>query len=184
MKQFHNLSSPEIASILISGGIGVLKTDTIYGVVARASKKEAVERIYTLKGRDDNKSPIVLINSLEQLFEVPSTQLRQILTQVWPDKVSVIVPSSSAPDWITRGNHSVAYRMPNDTALAALIQQTGPLIAPSANPQGDEPAVDIQQAEAYFGDDVDFYVDQGTVSDNTPSQLLRLLPDGTMERLR
>ena len=184
MKQFHDLSSPEIASILISGGIGVLKTDTIYGVVAQASRKEAVERIYTLKGRDDNKSPIVLISSLEQLFDMPNSQLREILDHVWPDKISVIMPSIKAPDWITRGNHSVAYRMPNDSALTALIEQTGPLIAPSANPQGAEPATDIQRAGTYFGDAVDFYVDQGVVTDNIPSQILRMLPDGTTERLR
>lgn len=184
MKIFHDIDSPELASILISGGIGVLKTDTIYGIVARAHDKSAVERVYTLKGRDDTKSPIVLISSLDQLFDAPNSEVRSTLEEVWPDKVSVIIPSLAAPSWIERGNQSVAYRMPDDDALRRLIQTTGPLIAPSANPQGKVPAMNYAQAFAYFADTIDFYVDQGEVVDNTPSKLLKLLDNGTMERLR
>ena len=43
------------------------------------------------------------------------------------------------------------------------LEQTGPLIAPSANLQGQPPAKNIQEAYEYFGDAVDLYVDGGTV---------------------
>ncbi len=183
MKVFSRLSS-EVANVLSQGAVGIIRTDTIYGLVARANDKVAVERVFQCKGRDDTKSPIVLISSLDQLFDKPSPEIQALLDSHWPGKVSIIIPSTNAPDWIMRGNHSVAYRLPESEELRGLIEQTGPLIAPSANPQGLTPAISIQEAQQYFGETVDFYVDQGRVEDNTPSQLLRITTDGTIERLR
>lgn len=184
MNVFTTVTDPEIVRRLQAGGIGVLRTDTLYGVVARADDEAAVERIYALKGRDDTKSPIVLIASLGQLYDQPDEPATELLADVWPGKVSVILDSHRAPAWITRGNDSVAYRLPAHDDLRDLITQTGPLIAPSANPQGERPAMTIKQAEAYFGDGVDFYIDEGTVTDDTPSQLLHVGADGEVERLR
>ncbi len=184
MKVFHSVDSPEVVSILSSGGIGVVRTDTIYGVIGRAADESAVKRIYEVKGRDDRKSPIVLISSVEQIFDTLDTAATEFCQSIWPGKVSLILPSTKAPDWIKRGNESVAYRLPDNDQLRALVRQVGPLAAPSANPEGSPPAMSIEEAGSYFGDNVDFYVDGGTVVDNSPSRLLRLLPDGTVETLR
>lgn len=170
--------------MLQNGGVGVLRTDTLYGVVARAGDEAAVERVYRLKDRDTAKSPIVLISSDEQLLDVPDEPIRRLMRDVWPGKVSVIVPSLNAPQWIARGNDSVAYRLPDDAKLRHLLEQAGPLIAPSANPEGALPAATIEEAMSYFGESVDFYVDGGTITDGTPSQLLRVDTSGNIERLR
>lgn len=184
MTRFTTVNDPELVRLLQSGGIGVLRTDTLYGLVARADDEAAVERVYTAKGRDDTKSPIVLIASLAQLYDRPDEPGAELLADVWPGKVSVILPAHKAPAWLSRGNGSVAYRLPADDDLRDLIAQTGPLIAPSANPQGEVPAMTIEEAEAYFGTGIDFYVDGGQVTDTTPSQLLRLGENGEVERLR
>ena len=184
MKVFSSVNDPAVAAILKTGGIGVLRTDTLYGVVARSDDEAAVHRVYELKGRDDDKSPIVLINSPEQIYDKLEPAHRTYLDQVWPGPVSVIVPSALAPSWISRANASVAYRLPSNQALRTLIRITGPLIAPSANPQGMPPAVNVDEAQAYFGDGVDFYVDEGTVDNPTPSQIIQLTPDGETIRLR
>ncbi len=170
--------------MLREGGVAVLRTDTLYGVVARADNQTAVERVYEMKGRDGDKSPIVLVASVEQLYDQPSEVAGQFLSTVWPGKVSVILPSENAPQWIQRGNKSVAYRLPADEMLRALVEKTGPLIAPSANPQGEAPAMSVDQAVSYFGEVVDVYVDGGVVDDSSPSQLIRVNDDGTTERLR
>jgi L-threonylcarbamoyladenylate synthase len=57
--------------------------------------------------------------------------------------------------------------------LRALLRETGPVIAPSANPQGMKPAGMIAEAKAYFGDTVDFYVDSGRLS-GEPSTVVRV----------
>lgn len=172
-----------IASLLKKGGVGVVRTDTLYGLVASATNESAVERVFAIKGRHDDKSPIVMISNTNQLFDPVDYDTKEYLKEFWPGKNSVILPSRKAPGWITRGNQSVAYRLPDDMALQELINQTGPIIAPSANPQGEKPAMTIDEAKNYFGDKVDFYVDGGMVTDETPSKLLKFGPSG-VERLR
>ena len=184
MRRFTDITDPEIPRLLRAGKIGIFRTDTLYGVLAKADDEAAVRRVYEVKGRSDDKSPIVLVASVDQLFDAPSTEMRQLLDEVWPGKVSVILPSEEAPAWITRGNASVAYRLPNDERLSALLEETGPLIAPSANPQGRPPAMTIDEAIGYFKDAVDFYVDGGPVTDESPSQLIRITESGETERLR
>jgi len=184
MRVFSDKHDQKVVDILLKGGIGILRTDTIYGVVCCADNKTAVNRLFAAKGRDDGKSPIVLIAGQDQMFDMPSPQEQIELDKVWPGKVSIIINSVKAPSWITRGNGSVAYRLPADDNLRKLLEKTGPLIAPSANPQGVIPATTIDEAKDYFGETVDFYIDEGEVNDNTPSQLLRLDPDGIVERLR
>ncbi len=184
MKIFFDQDLPEIVDWLMAGKIGVLRTDTLYGLVCCADNQAAVERIYVSKGRDGDKSPIVLVANQQQLLDRPSESIRQFLETVWPGKVSVVLPSSTAPYWIERGNSSVAYRLPEGAWLQTLLTQTGPLIAPSANLQGRPPAETIEQAIAYFSDTIDFYVDGGEVTDGTASQMLRIDASGTIERLR
>ena len=184
MKVFSSVNDPEIARILAAGGIGVLRTDTLYGVVASAGNEAAVQRVYELKGRDDHKSPIVLIDDSKQMYDEISARHAAFIQTVWPGPVSIIVPAQVAPGWIQRGNGSVAYRLPKNHQLQTLLRATGPLIAPSANPQGMQPAMTIQEAIEYFGDRVDFYVDQGTVESPKPSTIIRLEPNDEVTQIR
>lgn len=184
MIEVSSLDNSEAVDILRTGGVGIIRTDTLYGIVARASEQAAVERVYDIKSRDETKSPIVLINDVSQLYDELPVAARELIRQGWPAKTTIIIPAVKAPHWLTRGNASVAYRLPDSAELRALLAQTGPLIAPSANPQGLTPATTIAQAKAYFGDAVDFYVDGGTVTDNTPSKIIRVMPNGTLKELR
>ena len=169
-----------------SGGIAIARTDTLYGILGRANDIEAVERMYRLKTRTPSKPPIVLIASIDQLYDTFDDTVIAFLQSQWPGPKSIILPTSNAPEWIHRGTHSVAYRLPDAPELAELIRQTGPLIAPSANPEGKTPAATTQEAIGYFGDNVDIYVDSGTVpAAIAPSQLLRYdIKTRTSERLR
>lgn len=182
-KVVHDLDSTVIAC-LMAGGVCVLRTDTLYGIVARAADEAAVQRVYHLKDRDEAKSPIVLIADVAQLFDPLPPAYLPLLADGWPSKTSIIIPSIHAPKWIRRENDSVAYRMPATAALRELLAITGPLIAPSANPEAHVPAMSYDEAYDYFGDAVDFYVDGGMVLDDTPSKLLALDEDGEVTRLR
>lgn len=180
----NSISDPKVAELLIGGAIGIIKTDTLYGLVALANNERAVNRVYAVKERSEHKSPIVLISSIADLFDAPTESVQSVCASVWPGPVSVILDSENAPIWIRRGNDSVAYRLPNTAELQTLLANTGPLIAPSANPEGKTPAKTIAEAEQYFGAQVDFYVDSGETESTHPSQLLRTTSDGTVERLR
>lgn len=184
MTVFADSFNDSIVSLVKEGGIGVIRTDTLYGIVGRADNELAVERMYEVKGRTPTKPPIVLISSIDQLLDEYDGVTIDQLGRLWPAKTSVILPAIKAPAWLTRGSGSLAYRIPDDQQLRDLLAKTGPLIAPSANPEGEHPAMSINEAQAYFGDEIDFYVDGGMVTDDTPSKLYRLQSDGGMERLR
>jgi L-threonylcarbamoyladenylate synthase len=186
MKIFSKRTDPEVIRLLNNGGIGVIRTDTLYGIVARADNEKAVERLYTVRQRDLNKASIVLIAGIDQIWEKTEAESRRdILDQYWPGPVSIILPvSEKSPMHVHRGVGSIAFRVPADESLRELLLATGPLIAPSANTQGEPPADSIQKAQHYFGEMVDFYVDSGVSENIEPSRLLRIEPDGTITRLR
>lgn len=177
------VSPGQLIDTLRTGGVAIMRTDTIYGIVGRADSKTTVERIYDIKGRTPTKSPIVIIGALSDMFDVYDDSTVEALSQYWPGPNSIILPSSHGPSWLTRGNHSIAYRLPADEALRRLLRLTGPLIAPSANPEGLEPARTIEEARQYFNTMIDVYEDEGIVTNPTPSSLYKL-SDGSFRLLR
>ncbi len=77
---------------LKKGGVGVIPTDTLYGLVASAGNPAAVERVYRLKGRAPDKPCIILISSLADLkkFGVnPNKTDLKLLAKLWPGPVSI-----------------------------------------------------------------------------------------------
>lgn len=183
MKFFTERNNSEIVQILQAGGVGVLRTDTLYGVVASVLHEDAVERVYGLRRRDSHKACIILAADISQLPEVASEVLRNFMTAQWPGPVSVVISAPDAPKYLKRDGEGLAFRIPADEELRKLLELTGPLIAPSANLQGKEPAKSITEAKRYFGDTVDFYIDSGEVVDTKPSQLWQYNGE-EMERLR
>jgi L-threonylcarbamoyladenylate synthase len=175
----------ELIELLRHGGIAVIRTDTLYGIVASANNEAAVERVYQVKGRDANKSCIVLLDDMRSAYG-RSDELDSATHQYESDApTSFLVDGTGAPAWLLRENHLLAYRIPASADLRQFLALTGPLIAPSANPQSKLPARTIDEAKVYFGDSVDMYADGGEVpADTPPSRIIRVHDDGTVERLR
>lgn len=180
---FNSRLSPHIeimnvTDTLKNGGVAVIATDTIYGVVGQALKPDTVERIYTIKRRTPTKPFIILVDSAERLqeFGVEMTpRLAQELESVWPGPVSVIVPCDPKYEYLHRGTGKLAFRLPAKPELQARLAQTGPLVAPSANPEGLEPARNVDEATAYFGNEVDAYESGETTG--KPSRIIRIVND-------
>ncbi|HVX57708.1 MAG TPA: L-threonylcarbamoyladenylate synthase [Candidatus Saccharimonadales bacterium] len=160
------------------GAIGVMPTDTVYGVVARATDFEAVGRLYALKKRDDKPGTLIAAD-LEQLEKLGlKHRYLKAVEQYWPGAVSVVIPAAGpALAYLHRGKMSLAVRLPEPPELRALLRQTGPLLTSSANQPGEPPATNIEQARAYFGDGVDFYTDGGDLSQRQPSTIIRIIDD-------
>jgi L-threonylcarbamoyladenylate synthase len=156
-----------ITDILSIGGVGVIITDTIYGVAGSAMKSETVKRIYGLRKRDLKKPFVILIHSESELkrFGVKLDKYsRAFLSEAWPGPISVILPVSAKKyEYLHRGKRSLAFRVPDDAGLRSLLRSTGPLVAPSANPEGKQPARTLKEAQKYFGPKVEFYMDAGRV---------------------
>lgn len=155
---------PEAAQRLSRGEVGVLPTDTLYGIVGSALKPAVVERVYALRNRQRDKPMIVLIGGwgdFDRLqVQIPERTL-ELLNKIWPGPVSVVLSAPSpALAYLHRGTSSIAFRMPSKPALRELLQITGPIVAPSANLAGEQPARTVAEARAYFDEEV-FYLDEG-----------------------
>ncbi len=183
-KTWDNL---ELVQTLSAGGVVVMPTDTVYGIVARAANPTAVNRIYTIRKRNTDKPCIILIGSATdvQKFGVELTDAqRDKISKLWPGPVSIGLPCGDDNfAYLHRGTNSLAFRLPASEALQALLREVGPLIAPSANPEGFPVAKNVNVAREYFGDLVDLYIDGGEVV-AAPSKIIRLSPDGVEEVLR
>lgn len=171
------MQTEEISKKFNSEMIGIIPTDTIYGVAASAFSKKAVERAYKVLKRNPKKPFIVLISSLNDLslFKIKiDSKTQKILHTLWLDKISVILPISKQKlRYLHRGIGSLAFRMPKKPSLQKLLKKTGPLISTSANPEGAKPAETIAEAKKYFGNRIDFYADGGKIK-SLPSTLVEI----------
>jgi L-threonylcarbamoyladenylate synthase len=157
-----NLDWLKAALLLKEGAVGVIPTDTIYGICANAFNKKSVEKVYKLRKRNPNKSCIILISNFDNLkkFNVKlSSWQRKILKKICPGKISVVLGP-------------LAFRLPKEKLILDILKISGPLIAPSANWAGCEPAKNIKEAKKYFGNKV-FYLDRGDLI-SKPSTLINL----------
>ena len=154
--------APQLQSL---SAVGVLPTDTLYGLVGSALNKKTVGRIYKLRKRDSRKPFIILISSIKDLglFGVkPDEPTKKILKALWPGKVSVVLPCrTSTFKYLHRGTKTLAFRLPALKSLSDLLKKTGPLVAPSANREGKPASITIEEAQGYFGNNADFYVNSG-----------------------
>jgi L-threonylcarbamoyladenylate synthase len=177
MITLNSLSDAKLADLLNQGGVGVLPTDTVYGLVCKASDQTAVKRLYSLKERENKPGTVVTAN-IDQLVELGiKARYLKAVEQFWPNPLSIIVPSEPALSYLDLGRMSLAVRVPSYNELAELLLETGPLLTSSANLPEKQPANTIEEAQKYFGEQVDFYIDGGDLSSRLPSTLIRIVDD-------
>ncbi|HEX5456265.1 MAG TPA: L-threonylcarbamoyladenylate synthase [Candidatus Saccharimonadales bacterium] len=165
----------ECIKILQTGGVTVMPTDTVYGVVCRAADEHAVERLYRLKSRE-KKPGTVIAASIEQLTGLGiKRRYLTAVSQFWPGAVSVEIPHDLA--YLNQGTGRQALRVVKEEWLADMLAQTGPLLTSSANLPGEPTSADIDEAKGYFSDKVDFYLDGGRLEARKPSTLIRVVDD-------
>lgn len=165
----------KIIKLLISGHIGVMPTDTIYGIVGSALNPDTVAEIYLLRKRSSNKPLIVLISALDDLkkFDVILSKTQtDFLNKIWPSPVSIVLPCLSENyTYLHRGTQSLAFRIPKNETLLEILKRVGPLVAPSANIEKGKPSTTTVEAKKYFGDQISFYIDGGIIQ-SKPSTLI------------
>lgn len=174
---FKSLKEPDVIRLISDGSVGVIPTDTIYGVVVQASNEAAVHRLYTLKHRS-KKPGTIIAAGIDQLVDlgIPRRYLK-VVEQYWPSAVSVIVPTEMSLGYLHLGKFSLACRVPENKELNSLLTKTGPLLTSSVNMPSESPATNIKEAQKYFKDQVDFYVDGGNLSNHQPSTIIRVVDD-------
>jgi L-threonylcarbamoyladenylate synthase len=132
----------DAATTLIKGDLVAFPTETVYGLGADATNKNAVGRIYEVKGRPTGHPVIVHISSVGNLHkwarDIPEYAIK-LAKLFWPGPMTLILPRTDlAKDFITGGQDNVGIRVPSHTVALALLKEfedQGGLgvAAPSAN---------------------------------------------------
>lgn len=171
------MNNIELVSLIRAGAIGVLPTDTVYGLVCAADNEQSVQNMYRLKSRKMKPGTLVAAN-IDQLVQlgIPRRYLVAV-QQYWPGPVSIVIPLGYKLPYLHQGKGSLAVRIPSDERFRLLLDQTGPLLTGSANQPGELPATTEAEARAFFGDSVDFYMDGGDLSGREASTIIRVVDD-------
>jgi L-threonylcarbamoyladenylate synthase len=174
----------KVVQVLKEGGIVCAPTDTIYGLLADAGNRKAVERLYELR-RPSGRPFIVLIPDVEDAlnFDIRIPKLGFILLSL--GLTVIFQKRTTIPTYLTRWRKSLALRVPSQgTFITKLMKKFGgPLVAPSANPEGMPPARDVKEAMDYFGDKIDLYV-RGAKLEGKPSTIVKFVSDKAIKIVR
>lgn len=176
--------SDEIIVKIKDGQVGVMPTDTVFGIVASALLPDSVKRIYREKSRPVDKPFVIIISDYDQLSLMGidlSPGVKQSLDKIWPAPVSVLLPCPGESfNYLHRGTQELAVRIPDSQKLCEFLGKTGPMVATSANLSGMPMPDNLADIKEQLPN-LDFYEDGPTGL--IPSSLVRLNSDGTMHTL-
>jgi len=154
----------QAARILEQGGVICFPTETVYALAANALDSSAINRIYSLKGRDFNKPLAILAKSKLDVANMTITDDRfdKLYDNFSPGPISYILPKKET--FILPGDSnyrlsSLAVRVPDHAiAMQILNEANCPVVATSANISGDEEATDENSVRSIFSGKVDLIV--------------------------
>ena len=167
------------AKLIANGGLIAFRTDTFYGLGADPLNREAVTRIKTLKGREDNKPILLLVadaTDVDRLMIDKSEDFAEVARSFWPGPLTIVgVAAPELPQELTAGTGTIGLRLPNDDNVRSLVSLCGgALTATSANASGSPPACSAQEVADYFPTGIDLIIDGGDITASEPSTVLDL----------
>lgn len=174
--------------ILRRGGAVAFPTETTYGLGCDPRNRRAVERVFTIKGRDRKKPLLLVAGSWSQVECVArlSPMTRQLARQYWPGPLTLILPARPGAN-LARGvvvNGEVAIRYSSSPIVRRLTRRFGfPIVATSANLSGQVDSRSVRGVER-SGLSVDSIIDGGALPRRKPSTVARMKKDGAIEIIR
>lgn len=163
----------EAVNVLNSGGIIAIPTDTVYGIGADPFNPDAVQKLYTIKGRPEDKPIPLVLGSVEDVHKVSMnlpTFFFYLTEKYWPGGLTIIVEARNLLPQLTANGSTVGIRIPNQPLLLKILKEFGgPVAITSANLSGQPAATSPEE----FGDELtaklDYIVDDGQTPGPIPS---------------
>ncbi len=163
-KEYEKLKIP--AKIIKNGGIVVFPTETVYGIGTNGLDEKAIKRLYEIKKRPFNKPISLLVSDIKMVEELAKeiTDIEyKIMEKFFPGPLTIILKKKDiVPDILTSNGDTVGIRIPEGKIARKLIEYAKtPIATPSANITGKNAGVNIDNIKRDFGDEIDFYIDEG-----------------------
>jgi L-threonylcarbamoyladenylate synthase len=152
----------QIASnAILNDEIVGIPTETVYGIGVNPNSQIAVNKIFQLKERDEDKPLSILISSFYDIHKLGVTStIPEVVELSWPGPLTIIVETTlEFSDGVgTKSPNSIGIRVPDNESAIELLKVTGPLAVTSANISGDEDIKSDIDAENIFGDSIQHYI--------------------------
>lgn len=182
-------SAIDLAVQTLSEGFLVsIPSETVYGLGADATNKEACRKIFSVKGRP-LLDPLILhigeISWLETYAYLNEAALR-LADQFWAGPLTIILPKrETVHDLLTAGLPTAAFRMPQQKTFRAILKKLGrPIAAPSANPFGYLSPTRAEHVAKTLGEQVSLIIDDGPCLHGIESTIIDLSTPETPRLLR
>ena len=175
---------------LKSGGILLYPTDTVWGLGCDALNENAIEKIFTLKKRPQEKSLIVLLPEAKDILKYVATPHPDIIDMLenFSEPTTVIYEHPLYfPENILHHDGSIAIRVTQDPFCKALLKRfQKPIISTSANISGTPTPAHFDLITADIKTQVDYIVKhrQEDKTEKSPSAIVRIKDDGSILKIR
>ncbi len=176
--------------VLQKGGLILYPTDTIWGIGCDATNEEAVQKVYTLKQRIDNKAMLVLLDSNAKLDryvdDIPD--IAWDLMEVTDKPLTIIYSQGKnlAPNLIA-SDGSIGIRITNEVFSKRLCERfRKPLVSTSANISGQPSPANFSEIAESIKQKVDYIVNyrQDDMRKAQPSSIIKLGAGGVFQVIR
>lgn len=178
----------EAAAIIKRGGLVVFPTETVYGLGADATNKEAAKKIFAAKGRPSDNPLIIHVSEAKhaEKYAFTSETYYLLAKHFMPGPLTVILKSRDSIPKETRGGlDTVAVRCPENLIARTLIALSGtPIAAPSANLSGSPSPTNAQHVIDDMNGRVDMIIDGGAADFGLESTIVKINADDSLTLLR
>ena len=156
----------EVVRIMKEGGVIAYPTETFYGLGADIRNAQALEKIYTIKGRDFDKPISIIIGSREDLTTFArdiTPAAESLMDRFWPGGITLLFNASQdVPGKLTAKTGKIGIRLSSNPVATLLAQNlSGAITATSANRSGQEECVSIEEVLDCIGKSLDVVIDGG-----------------------
>jgi L-threonylcarbamoyladenylate synthase len=170
------------ANFIKRGRVIAIPTDTFYGLSTDPFNLAAIERVFQVKGRAENKALPILVNSVEQavtlMRDVPDAFLT-LASKFWPGPLTLVVEATHRlPLKVTGNSGRVALRWADSRIATALIEAVGgPITGTSANLSGHASCTNAEQITQQLGKSLALVLDAGDTGGTLASTIVRINGD-------
>ena len=176
----------EVKNILENRGVGVIPTDTVYGLCVNALDKDLIRKIYKIKKRDFDKPLVLFVKNKEEInkFAFVDKISEKLIDKFMPGEITIVLKKKeTCPDVSLKKFETVGFRIPNNDFVLNLLNKIDfPLATTSANISKQKTPKDLDGLKKIFNGIVDFMVDGGELGE-TPSTVIEVI-DGNVNILR
>ena len=177
-------------AVLRSGGLILYPTDTVWGIGCDATNEKAVEKIYALKKRNEEKSMIILVADEQNILSYTKEATPVIFDYIKGIHKPTTVIYENARNLarnLVNKDGSIAIRIVRDEFCKALINTFGKaIVSTSSNISGYPPPAVFPDIDIAIKNGVDYIVQhrQDDLNIAAPSSVVKLAEDGSIKLIR